>query len=202
MDIVIATRNKKKVEEIGRIFAGLGIVMKGLDEFPEMPDVIEDGLTFEANAIKKAEAVTAHTGLPSLADDSGIEADAIGKAPGVLSARYAGEGATDADNLKKLLEEMNEMPDELRQGRFVCVMAFARPRMTTLIFRGTVEGVIGRKPKGSNGFGYDPVFFPEGHSRTFAEMTGQEKDSMSHRGRALQKVLEYMSSIGLHEPKA
>jgi XTP/dITP diphosphohydrolase len=194
MNIVIATRNKKKIEEIRRILEGLDVTLYSLDDFPGCPEVEETEDTFEGNAELKACAVASFTGRAALADDSGLEVFALHGAPGVRSARYAGEGATDEDNFRKLLSEMFETPEEMRDARFVCVMALVRPDGERKTFKGIVNGKIGTKPLGKTGFGYDPVFFPEGHDRTFAQMSPGEKDSMSHRGRALEKLREYLAA--------
>jgi len=194
MNLVIATRNKKKVEEIRRILDGLDVNLYSLDDFPGCPEVEETEETFEGNAALKARAVAEYTGRAALADDSGLEVFALHGEPGVRSARYAGEGASDSDNLHKLLKELFAEPDYRRGARFVCVIALATPEGELTTFEGMVEGTIGEKPVGESGFGYDPVFYPEGHDRTFAEMGPAEKDSMSHRGRALQKLREYLES--------
>lgn len=185
MKIVLATRNRKKVEEIRRVMEGKGISFLSLDDFPECPEVVEDRDTFEGNAGKKAEAVAAFCGLPALADDSGLAVDALGGAPGVYSARYAGPDATDQENFNKVLEGLAGVVGEKRSARFECVLAFAAPGEETRYHAGRVEGVIATIPQGENGFGYDPVFKPEGGERTFAQMAAHEKDAMSHRGRAL-----------------
>lgn len=184
-ELVLATANKKKLAEMARILEGLGITLRSIAEFPGMPDVVEDAGSFEGNALKKAREVARQTGLAALADDSGLEVDALGLAPGVYSARYAGEGATDADNVRKLLHELGNTPPSRRTARFRCVIALVTPDGAERTFEGKVEGAIGTKLRGEGGFGYDPVFIPEGHDRSFAEMSAQEKDSMSHRGRAL-----------------
>ncbi|KAF0146245.1 MAG: dITP/XTP pyrophosphatase [Nitrospirae bacterium] len=200
MNIVLATRNKKKVEEIKRIVAGMPISLYTLNDFPDCPEVIEDGKTFEENAVKKARAVSSHTNMPALADDSGLEVYALDGEPGVLSARYAGENADDRKNTEKLLNEMRSVPDGKRGARFACCIALAFPAGDLALrdgkaetFTGYSEGSIGREPKGSNGFGYDPVFYPAGCKRTFAEMDDEEKDSLSHRGAALKKLHEYLT---------
>ena len=199
MNIVLATRNKKKVEEIKRIVKDMPISVYSLDDFPDCPEVIEDGKTFEENAVKKARAVSSHTNMPALADDSGLEVYALDGEPGVLSARYAGENADDRKNTEKLLNEMRSVPDGKRGARFACCIALAFPAGDLALrdgkaetFTGYSEGSIGREPKGSNGFGYDPVFYPAGCKRTFAEMDDEEKDSLSHRGAALKKLHEYL----------
>ncbi|HET6515627.1 MAG TPA: XTP/dITP diphosphatase [Thermodesulfovibrionales bacterium] len=193
MELVIATRNKKKVEEIRRILEGIPIVLYTLDDFPDCPEVEEDAGSFEGNAIKKAVAVAAYAGKPALSDDSGLEVYALGGAPGVLSARYAGEGADDRKNIAKLLAELHDVDDSERGARFVCCIALAFPGGPVETFEGNVGGRIGRDQRGFNGFGYDPVFYPEGHGRTFAEMGADEKDGLSHRGRALKKLRDYLS---------
>lgn len=192
MDIVLATRNKKKIEEIKRITAGMAISIFTLEDFLGCPDVEEDGTTFEENAVKKAVTVARYTGKPALADDSGLEVHALNGAPGTLSARYAGEGADDRRNLEKLLYEMGAIVDEKRRARFVCCVALALPDGSVNTFYGYSEGRIGTEPKGFNGFGYDPVFYPEGYDRTFAEMSSEEKDAVSHRGKALRDVQRYL----------
>ncbi len=192
MDIVFATRNKKKIEEIKRITAGMAISIFTIDDFSGCPDVVEDGTTFEENAIKKAVTVARFTGKPALADDSGLEVYALNGAPGILSARYAGEGADDRKNIEKLLYEMGSIANEKRGARFACCIALALPGGSVNIFYGYSEGRIGTEPRGFNGFGYDPIFYPEGHSRTFAEMSDEEKDALSHRGRALREVQRYL----------
>jgi len=195
MVIVLATRNKKKIEEIKRIVEGISISILTFEDFPRLPEVEEDGTTFEKNAIKKAVVVAKHTGKPALADDSGLEVYALHGDPGTLSARYAGKDADDRKNIEKLLSEMSLVPDEQRKARFICSIALALPDGRVRIFSGSVEGRIGREPKGCRGFGYDPVFYPEGHNRTFAEMRDDEKDDLSHRGKALREFQGYLKGI-------
>lgn len=195
MDIVLATRNRKKVEEMNRLFEGQDIRFISLAEFPECPEVEEDGATFRANALKKARTVSLHTGLPALADDSGLVVDALGGLPGVYSARYAGPSATDQDNVRKLLHDLKGIPLRQRSARFVCCIAYAKPDGSARTCSGKVEGRIGVRERGSNGFGYDPVFIPEGHEQSFAEMSGQEKDAMSHRGRAIRKMARFLKRL-------
>lgn len=190
MEIVLATRNQKKTEEMRRILIDTDIVLKNLEEFPLCPEVEEDGLTFQVNAEKKAREVAHYTGLIALADDSGLVVDALDGAPGVFSARYAGPNASDAENLEKLLLSLHncsKTADSLhnRTAHFVCVLCLAHPDGRLRSFSGRVDGHIVDAPRGHNGFGYDPVFVPETFEQTFAEMTDQQKDSMSHRGAAL-----------------
>jgi len=195
MEIVFASRNRKKAEEIQRILADHPVTVLSLADFPDCPDVEEDRDTFDGNAIKKAEAVAAFTGRMAFADDSGLEVAALNGAPGVFSARYAGEGATDILNVEKLLSEMAEIPDSQREARFVCCIALAIPGEEVHTFWGFAEGSIGREPRGAAGFGYDPIFYPAGHDRTFAEMSASEKDALSHRKKALDKFAEFMRFI-------
>ena len=194
MEIVLATRNKKKIEEIKRVIGDMPVSILTIDAFPECPEVEEEGVTFQENAVRKATTVAQCTGKPSLADDSGLEVNTLSNAPGVLSSRYAGEGATDAKNIEKLLHEMRSIVDEERNARFVCCLALAFPDGRVEIFSGQVEGRIGREPKGSHGFGYDPLFYPEGHNKTFAEMPADDKDTLSHRGKALRAFQKYLRS--------
>ncbi len=201
MDIVLATRNKKKIEEIRRITAGLPVVVLSLDNFPQCPEVVEDRDTFEGNAVKKALEVSQCTGKPALADDSGLEVDALGGAPGVYSARYAPDASSGNDprNYEKLLKDLQGVPEGKRNARFVCCMALAFPDGTVRTFFGHAGGRIGREPKGEKGFGYDPVFLPAGHVSTFAEMLAEEKDALSHRGKALEKLAEFLRSFSIHK---
>lgn len=195
MEIVIATRNRKKIDEIKRITKGLPVKILTLDDFPEFPEVEENGTTFEENAVKKALTIAKFTGKPALADDSGLEVHALGGAPGVLSARYAGKDADDRMNVERLLNEMRIIKKEDRKARFVCCIALALPGGKVNTFFGYSEGSIGTEPKGKRGFGYDPVFYPEGSERTFAEMSDEEKDYLSHRGKALRMFQEYLKNI-------
>lgn len=196
MTIVLATRNKKKIQEIKRIFAGFNIHFLSLDSFPDCPEVLEDGKTFRSNSVKKAITVTRNTGYPALADDSGLEVDALGRSPGVFSARYAGNKSNDRNNLNKLLREMRNLKNNKDRGaRFVCCIAYAMPDKGYRTFTGMVKGIIGKEKKGDNGFGYDPVFYPSGYEKTFAEMADSEKDILSHRGIAMRKFFNYLRKI-------
>lgn len=203
MNLILASRNKKKIRELKKIIEE-GIIAEQdtsvdiltPDDFPQCEEVEEDGDTFEANAVKKALYTAKCSGLTAVADDSGLAVDALDGAPGVYSARYAGEPADDKANNRKLLDELKDVPDEKRTARFVCCIALAKGD-DVRTFTGYVEGKIGRENRGESGFGYDPVFYPEGHDRTFAEMTDDEKNSMSHRGRALEKLQEYIREKGL-----
>ncbi|MBI4825418.1 MAG: XTP/dITP diphosphatase [Nitrospirae bacterium] len=193
MDFVLATKNRKKIREMKNILnrADPDSRIYTLDDFPEYGDVVEDGDTFEANALKKAEFIAAKTGMAAIADDSGLEVDALGGAPGVYSARYAGEPADDTANNRKLLDELKDIPDEKRGARFVCCIALAH-NGEVHTFTGYIKGRLGRENRGHNGFGYDPLFFPEGHDRTFAEMADDEKNVISHRALALRELQNYL----------
>ncbi len=193
IELVIATRNKKKVEEIRRILEGLPATFYSIDDFPGCPEVEEDTDTFEGNAAKKALTVARFSGRPAIADDSGLEVYALNRAPGVFSARYAGPDSNDRKNRERLLSEMNGIEENKRGARFVCYVALAFPDGKVETFEGFVEGSLGTEPRGSSGFGYDPIFYPAGYDRTFAEMNAGEKDALSHRGMALKKLREYLS---------
>ncbi len=188
MAILIATRNRHKLEEIRGILAGSGIELLGLDDCEGIPEVEEDRDSFEGNAMKKAEISAKATGRLAMADDSGLEVDALGGAPGVYSARYSGEPVSYRRNNQKLLKEMDGVSD--RQARFVCVVALCGPGGECRTVRGTCEGVIVEEPRGDMGFGYDPLFVADGESRTFAEMEEAEKNRLSHRYRAFERAKE------------
>jgi XTP/dITP diphosphohydrolase len=184
--LVIATRNPGKTAEIRSLLSDFPIDIKNLDDFGPLPDVEENGDTFDDNAYKKASVASRMLGLPALADDSGLLVKALNGAPGVFSARYAGENATDLERCNKLLKEMQ--PYEERSAAFECVISIAVPSGAALTYEGRCEGYIAREPRGANGFGYDPVFFFPPLRRTFAELTMEEKSRISHRGRALQEL--------------
>lgn len=186
--IVVATRNKGKVAEIAAALAALPVEILSLDSFPAVPEAEENGDTFAANAILKATHYALHTGMPCLADDSGLEVDALNGAPGVYSARYAGPGAGDAACNAKLLAELADVCDGGRTARFRCVLAYVDPDGTLLTAEGTCEGTILREPRGTGGFGYDPLFLLPGAEKTLAEMTVADKNAVSHRGQALRNM--------------
>jgi non-canonical purine NTP pyrophosphatase (RdgB/HAM1 family) len=190
--IVLATRNPHKTEEIKALLNGLPITVKDLRDFPEFPEVEETGDTLEENARLKALAAHVRTGLPAIADDTGLEVYYLLGRPGVYSARYAGENVSYDDNNKKLLRELTQVPARKRQARFRCVVALVDGR-DDRFFEGRVEGRIGLVPRGMNGFGYDPLFIPEGYDSSYAELTQEEKNSISHRGRAIRALIEYLS---------
>ncbi len=193
MKILIASRNAHKIEEIREIFNLPGVEWVSTAAYPELADVVEDGDTFEANALKKAVELARATGLWALGDDSGLEVTALGNAPGVYSARYAGEPCNYANNNAKLLRELAGKAD--RSARFRCVAALSDPSGRAETVSGTCEGRIVAAPRGAQGFGYDPLFVPEGHERTFAEMPNEEKNRLSHRGRALALAKEKWGAL-------
>ncbi len=195
MDLVLASRNRGKSAELAALLRGLPVTFHTLDEFSAAGEVEEDGTTFEENAVKKALAALAATGLPSLADDSGLEVDVLGGRPGVFSARFAGAGADDRANREELLRQLEGVPDGLRAARFRCVIALAMPGGRVETVEASCEGVITREPKGTGGFGYDPVFFYPPFGRTFAEVTPAEKHSVSHRGRAMALMAGLLHGI-------
>lgn len=193
-EIVIATRNADKGREIAAILDGIGINVRTLVEFPDAPEVIEDGTTCEANAVKKALSAAKHTGLVAVADDTGLMVDVLGGRPGVYAARYAGEHATYEDNWRKLLQELNSVPRALRTARFMTIAAVARPdREKTEIVEGVLDGIIAEAPAGDRGFGYDPIFFVPELERTLAQLDPDEKNRFSHRARAFAKVRQILS---------
>ncbi len=183
--LVLATANRHKVEEIQAILDDVGIPLLTLNEFPNFPGVEEDGVTCQENAIKKAKATAAFTGRWALADDTGLEVDALQGRPGVYAARYAGEHATYEDNCKKLLKELQGVPSDRRTARFITVVAVSNPEGHTEIVEGVLEGTITQEFHGTGGFGYDPVFYVSQVGKTLAEMTFAEKNRMSHRARAV-----------------
>jgi XTP/dITP diphosphohydrolase len=196
MRIVIATRNGKKIIEIIGKLSGIDdLLLVSLDEFEPFPDVVEDGDTFEENAVKKATETAHHLGLPAMADDSGIVVDALGGRPGVLSARYGGGGLDDGGRNLLLLEEMRGIPRQNRSARFVCVIAVAFPGGARYLSRGECEGLIAEEMSGSHGFGYDPIFFLPQYGRTMAELPLEEKNRISHRSRALEGMREILSGM-------
>ena len=197
MEIVLATRNKKKIEEIRRILDGLNISLLTLDDFPYCPEVDENADTFEGNANKKAGEIAQCTGKAAISDDSGIEVYALDGAPGVKSARYAGDQSDDFANNEKLLNELAGIADESRGARFICIIAIALPDGKIQTFQGIVEGHVGKKPVGTMGFGYDPLFYPKGLDMTLGQMSPEEKDSLSHRRDALEKLKTYLKSLSL-----
>ncbi|MDZ7267208.1 MAG: RdgB/HAM1 family non-canonical purine NTP pyrophosphatase [candidate division KSB1 bacterium] len=182
--VVLATHNRDKIREIQEALRALPVTILSLDDFPDLPEVAEDGDTLEENARKKAVTLHHHTGLPALADDTGLFVAALGGRPGVYSSRYAGPGASYQDNVCKLLAEMQAVPPERRNARFRTVMAFTDGN-TVHFVEGSCDGHLALAPRGEGGFGYDSIFIVAGSERTFAEMSLREKNAVSHRGRAL-----------------
>jgi XTP/dITP diphosphohydrolase len=184
--LVIATRNKGKTLEIKELLKGFPVEIKNLDDFGPIPHLEEDGDTFDENAYKKASFAARILGLPALADDSGLTVEALDGAPGIHSARYAGENATDEQRYLQLLDEMEGKSN--RKAAFECVISIAVPTGPALTYEARCEGLITTEPAGSNGFGYDPVFFYPPYNKTFAQITIEEKNSISHRGKALAEL--------------
>ena len=193
-ELVLATRNRNKVIELVALLGDLGITIRTLDEFPDAPDVVEDGGTCEANAVKKARAIAKSTGLPAVADDTGLEVDALGGRPGVYAARYAGEDATYEDNCRKLLRDLTGVPREKRTAHFLTVAAIALPSDGIRVAQGTLEGVIAEEASGTLGFGYDPVFLIPELGKTLAQLSADQKNTISHRAKAFAKVREMLSA--------
>lgn len=191
MKIILATKNKGKVADFEKLTENMNIeVISFLDEEINFPDVVEDGETFEENSVKKALEIAKYTGMITVSDDSGLCVEALDGAPGIYSARYSGENATDSTNIDKLLNEMKNIPQEERQAKFVSVVSIAKPDGTVQSFRGEVEGEIIFERKGTNGFGYNPVFFSYELEKTFGEATMEERVTVSHRARAFRKLKE------------
>ncbi len=191
--VVLASRNAHKVQELRRILRAAGVDREVLDLAAEqlggVPEVAETGATFAENALLKATAVAAATGLPAVADDSGICVDALNAMPGIFSARWSGRHGADRANLELLLGQLSDVPDDRRGARFVCAAALAMPDGRTVVTEGELRGRLLRSPRGAGGFGYDPVFVPEGSSRTTAELSPSEKDAISHRALALRRLV-------------
>jgi XTP/dITP diphosphohydrolase len=200
--VVLATRNAAKLRELARILGaedgahdrGTQIRLAGLDEFPGAPDVPETGATFEENALLKARAIADYTGLPAVADDSGLCVDALNGMPGVLSARWAGGHGDDKANLELVLAQVADVPGARLGARFVCAAALVTDSGEWVV-TGQVEGRLIRAPRGSGGFGYDPIFLPDGFDQTTAEMTAEAKDAISHRGRAFRALTPFISRL-------
>ncbi|HWP96110.1 MAG TPA: XTP/dITP diphosphatase [Syntrophomonadaceae bacterium] len=193
--LVLATRNQHKKEELAVLLEGCGAQILTLDELPSLPEVVEDGLTFRDNAVKKARSTALASGFYCLADDSGLVVDILGGQPGVYSARFAGPQADDQNNNQKLLSLLSSVPLKEREARFVCVIAISDPQGETRTVEGSCPGSIAFEPHGQGGFGYDPLFIPDGFSCTFAELNGSEKNRISHRGRALLEAIPIILEI-------
>lgn len=191
MNIVLATRNKHKIQEIMTILHDLPLEILTLNDFPGIPVLREDGATFQDNSLQKARAVNQHTGLPALADDSGLEVFYLNGRPGVVSARYAGDGASDEKNNERLLEQMRGVAPRRRKAQFRAVLTLLDEKCLE-VTEGICPGRLAESPRGTNGFGYDPIFIPDGFSRTYAELTAEEKNRISHRARALAAMKEVL----------
>jgi XTP/dITP diphosphohydrolase len=189
--LVLATRNEHKVRELSAMLGELGIAVRSMRDYPQCGEVEEDGETLEENALKKARAAFACTGQPVIADDTGLEVHYLLGEPGVYSARFAGEDATYEDNNRLLLKRLNQAPPRRRKARFRCIVAFVAPGIEEM-FEGRLDGSILFSPRGSNGFGYDPLFQPEGSPHSLAEIAPDEKNRISHRSRALAKFIDYL----------
>jgi XTP/dITP diphosphohydrolase len=193
MKILIATKNIGKVKEFQSMFKDFGIEVISLLDIKNSPDVEETGVTFEENAILKAEAICSIMNIPVIADDSGLEVDALEGRPGVYSARYAGSEKSDEANMNKVLNELRSVGQSKRTARFVCALAFARPDIKTFVVRGTCEGEILSEKRGTEGFGYDPIFYLPQLDCSMAELSKDEKNKISHRAVALQKLKDFIS---------
>jgi len=189
MRVLLASRNRKKLAELRRILAPAlpGVEVVGLDDVPPYDEVPESGATFADNALIKAREGFAHTGLPTVADDSGLTVDALNGMPGVLSARWAGSHGDDEANLRLVLDQVGHVPDDRLGAAFVCAVAYVDAQ-GEILTDGRMPGHLVRAPRGTNGFGYDPIFVPDGHDRTSAELSIEEKDAISHRGQSLRKL--------------
>lgn len=195
MQLVLATRNRHKKQELVALLQDLNIAILSLDDFSDAPEVVEDGETCEANAMKKAVEIARYTGLPAVADDTGLEVDALGGRPGAFAARYAGEHASYEDNCRKLLQELRAVPSEKRGARFVTVAAIALPTGKTLSVKGVLEGSIAEEAVGSHGFGYDPVFLVPEYHQTLAQLPPEVKNRISHRARAFMQAKDLLRHL-------
>jgi XTP/dITP diphosphohydrolase len=191
-EVVLATRNRGKIEEIKEVLTDVGLLIYSLNDFPGATRVEEDGRDFRENALKKARYTVHFTGKLAVADDSGLEVDALGGKPGVFSARFAGEMATDRENNRKLIEELEGLPQEGRGASFCCVLALVEPSGQEIVIEEECRGLIVHQERGAGGFGYDPLFFFPPLNKTFAELTREEKKRVSHRGKALKKLREIL----------
>jgi XTP/dITP diphosphohydrolase len=195
--LVLATRNAHKVTELRAILAAAGLdhELVGADAYPEIPDVKETGVTFAENALLKARALADATGLPAIADDSGLCVDVLGGAPGIFSARWAGRHGDDAANLDLLLAQLGDIEHPHRAAHFTCAAALALPDGTTRVVEGRLRGTLRHTPAGSGGFGYDPILQPDGEERTCAELTAEEKNAISHRGQAFRALTPLLTEL-------
>ena len=195
-ELVVASGNRDKAAEVAKLLADTSWRIRTLADYPPFEEPVEDGETFEENALLKARYYAAVVGVPCVADDSGLEVDALNGAPGVFSARYAGEDCSYADNNAKLLRELASYSEKAsRQARFRCCAAYADPEGTAFVAEGAVEGHIAAQPRGANGFGYDPLFIPEGFEATFGELSPETKHAISHRARAFQQLRDLLTEL-------
>jgi XTP/dITP diphosphohydrolase len=193
--LIVATKNKGKIREIREALKGLDLRIYALSDFPDVPEMIEDGKSFTENALKKARFYSKVFGKFTLADDSGLEVDSLNGLPGIYSARYSGEGALSKENNRKLLKEMEEIPFSRRGARFKCIMALVSPDGEEAMTEGSCKGRIGMREKGRRGFGYDPLFILPKYGKTMAELSLKEKNKISHRGKALRKIRKIINSF-------
>ncbi|MFC7963613.1 RdgB/HAM1 family non-canonical purine NTP pyrophosphatase [Streptomyces cinereoruber] len=195
--LILATRNAGKITELHAILAdaGLDLELVGADAYPEVPDVKETGVTFAENALLKAHALARATGLPAVADDSGLCVDVLNGAPGIFSARWSGTHGNDRANLDLLLAQLSDIADEHRGAHFACAAALALPDGTERVVEGTMPGTLRHAPVGTNGFGYDPILQPEGHDVTCAELTPAQKNAISHRGKAFRALVPVVREL-------
>ncbi|MEU6429093.1 RdgB/HAM1 family non-canonical purine NTP pyrophosphatase [Microbispora sp. NPDC046973] len=195
--VVLATRNTGKIVELRRILADAGVPVElvGLEAFPHIGDVAETGLTFAENALLKAHAVASQSGLPAIADDSGLCVEALNGMPGIFSARWSGRHGDDDANLDLLLAQIADVPDGRRQAHFACTAALALPTGEEHVVEGAVHGHLIRERRGTGGFGYDPIFVPDGDTRTTSEMSAEEKDAISHRGKAFRAIAPVIAEV-------
>ncbi|MGV3488377.1 MAG: XTP/dITP diphosphatase [Tuberibacillus sp.] len=193
--VLIASKNEGKVKEFKRLLSPLGLEVASLNDYSESPDVEETGTTFQENARLKAEAISEKYECMAISDDSGLVIDALGGAPGVYSARYAGEEKDDQKNIEKVLSELDGVPMEKRTAHFVCVLAVSRPGEPTFFVEGECHGLIATAPSGDGGFGYDPIFYVPEIGKTFAELTSDAKNRISHRARALKKLESRLAQL-------
>lgn len=193
MNLVLATNNRDKVRELRHALDGLPVRILTCDDYPGLPEVVEDGATLEENSLKKARALCEATGLPAVADDTGLEVDALDGAPGVYSSRFAGPDVSYEENVRELLRRMKGVPKSKRTARFRCVIALVEPGGAEVLVDGVCEGTILDEPRGAGGFGYDPVFLIPSRGRTFAELSVEEKNEISHRGLAMARMRRVLS---------
>ncbi|MGA7828770.1 MAG: XTP/dITP diphosphatase [Geobacteraceae bacterium] len=194
-ELLVATGNNGKLKEIRQILAGFVDHLYSSADFPDLPEVVEDGLSFEENACKKALSAVRAKGVPAIADDSGLVVDALGGKPGVFSARYAGDGASDAENNRKLLHDLEGVSTNERTAYFSCVVSLCFPDGTCRIFCGTLNGSILNSPRGNEGFGYDPLFLVPEYGKTLAELDPAIKNSISHRGKAMDELRQFLCAL-------